>query len=243
MLSRITKALRPSAPVAAATHPLAEPMYGACHELLTLAASLGQGAQPPDDLPRHVAGMLTAMQTRARDAGIPPEDARDAMFPILALLDEILVQVPWSGQNQWRSQTLQFQHFKENSAGESFFARVDALLRQPHRAHVLLIYFYVLALGFHGRYAIRGGQGLEPIYDAVANALAPAMPPSEILSPHGAPTDGGRFLQREAPIVRASLGILAVALLLFVVLRLALSLKTSHVQEPMDDFAHAAGTQ
>lgn len=245
MLSRITKALRPSVAAQAATHPLIEPMYAACFDLLTLASQLAQGATPPHvaDLQRHVAGMLATMQTRARDANIPPEDVRDATFPIFAFLDELLVQISWNGQNEWRASTLQFKHFHENSAGESFFQRIDVLLRQPHRAHVLLVYFYCLALGFQGRYAIRGGQGLEPIFDAVAAALAPVMPPNETLSPHGAPADGGRFLQREAPIVRASLALLALALVLFLVVRFALLLKTSHVQQPMDDYARAAGIE
>jgi type VI secretion system protein ImpK len=245
MLSRITKALRPSVVVPATTHPLVEAMYWSCLDLLTLASQLGQGATPSDavDLQRHIAAMHAATDRRAREAAIPPEDVRDAIFAIFALLDEILVHVEWAGQDEWRANSLQFKHFQENSAGESFFHRVDVLLRQPHRAHVLLIYYYALALGFQGRYGIRGGQGLEPVYDAVAAALAPAMPPNDALSPHGSPTDGGRFLQREAPIVRASLGLLAVAVLLFLAMRLALVVKTSHAQDPMDDYARAAGVQ
>jgi type VI secretion system protein ImpK len=243
VLSLIAKALRPNAPSPPAEHPLVEGMYWASLDLLTLASQLGQGALPPSahDLRRHIGGMLTAMETRALAAGIPPEDVRDAYFPIFALLDEILVQVQWPGAHDWRAQPLQFVHFHENSAGESFFTRVEALLRQPHRAHVLSVYFYCLALGFQGRYATRGGQGLEAIYDAVAAAVHQNVAPSEAISPHGVATDGGRFFQRQAPIVRVSLGLLAIALLLFLVLRVTLSFKTARAQEPMDDYARRAG--
>jgi type VI secretion system protein ImpK len=244
----------------ASAHPLVEPMYQACADLLTLAAQLGQGASPPpsSELRRHLQSLFAAMNAKARAWGISPEDASDASFAIVALLDEILVQTSWPGKLEWQSSPLQFVYFNENTAGESFFRRAHFLLGQPHRAHVLQIYFYCLALGFQGRYAVGalgggpggmpgmpgphahagGGAGLAAAYDQIAAALSPHILPSETLSPHGEPPDAGRsFFQREAPIVKVSLGIFALAIVAFVVLRISLTSQLAGATAPMREYA------
>ena len=242
----------------ASSHPLVEPMYLACADLLTLAAQLGQGASPPppSELRRHLQSLFAAMTAKARAWGVSPEDASDASFAIVALLDEILVQTSWPGKLEWQSSPLQFVYFNENTAGESFFRRAHVLLGQPYRAHVLQIYFYCLALGFQGRYGMGGlggvpvpgmpgahpsaggGAGLAAAYDQIAAALSPHILPSETLSPHGEPPDAGRsFFQREAPIVKVSLGIFALAIVVFVVLRVSLTSQLAGATAPMREYA------
>ena len=226
-----------------APHPLAGPMYWACSDLLTLASQFALGATPPPaaELRRHLGELFAAMHARGRSAGIVPEDLNDATYAIMSLFDEILVQASWPGRLEWQSQPLQYIHFNENTAGEGFFRRTDALLRQPHRMHVLLVYFLCLGLGFQGRYAMGNGAGLAPIYDTIGATVGYFLPPSEQLSPHGEPSDGTRgLLQREAPIVRLALAMLGAALLVFVVLRLVTSSTVSSAVQPMRDYAGAA---
>jgi type VI secretion system protein ImpK len=211
-------------------------MYWACSDLLTLASQLGSGASLPSasEMRNRIGQLFGAMHTRARAAGIAPEDAGDAAYAIMALLDEILVQASWLGRTEWQVQPLQFIHFQENTAGENFFRRAEVLLRQPHRAHVLLVYFLCLGLGFQGRYAMGGGAGLAPVYETIGHAVAFHMPPADVASPRGEPPDLARnLLQQEAPIVRIALGMFLAALLVFGGLRLWLSSQVSSATNTM----------
>ncbi|MGO8999197.1 MAG: DotU family type IV/VI secretion system protein [Polyangiaceae bacterium] len=217
-------------------------MARVCEEPLTLAAQLGLGALAPSAraLREHLGQLFQAMHGRAQVEGIAPEDAADAQFAIVALVDEILVQQNWPGRREWQSSPLQFAYFRDNTAGENFFRRADVLVQQPHRAHVLLVYFYCLGLGFQGRYALSGGADLRQISDRIARVLEPHLAPAEPLSPHAVPSDGGRsLLRREAPLVRISLGFALFALLLFLGLRGSLSLTVAGVTDRMQTFAKA----
>lgn len=83
-------------------------------------------------------------------------------------------------------------------------------------------------MGFQGRYAVGGGGGVQPFYDAVAAVAARSLPKVRGLSPRGEPPDvGGTLLRRESPFVRAALAFLAVAVVAFVVLRAVLSFEAS----------------
>ncbi len=53
----------------------------------------------------------------------------------------------------WLASLLQMTLFRENTAGTGFYARLEALRRDPTRADVLLVYFVALSLGFRGRFA------------------------------------------------------------------------------------------
>jgi type VI secretion system protein ImpK len=215
-------------------------MYWACADLLTLASQLAQGASPPSavELRQQLSQQFATMHARARASGIAAEDAIDAAYALMALFDEILVQARWSGRVEWQTSPLQYVHFHENTAGENFFRRIDVLVAQPHRAHVLLVYFFCLGLGFQGRYAVGGGAGLAQVFETIGAILAPSLPPAEVLSPHGEPSDAVRsILRREAPIVRAALVFFVLALLIFVGLRLTLSSQTSGLVQSMHAFA------
>jgi type VI secretion system protein ImpK len=218
-------------------------MTRSCEEPLTLAAQLGLGATPSGAraLREHVGQLFQAMHTRTKAAGIASEDAADAQFAIVALLDELLVQSNWPGQREWQSSSLQFAYFRDNTAGENFFRRADVLVQQPHRAHVLLIYFYCLGLGFQGRYAVSRGAELRQVYDRIARTLDPHLIAADTLGPHAVPSDGGRsFLRREAPLVRISLGFVLLAIVVFLGLRGSLSLTLGGVTHRMQSFVRAA---
>ncbi|HEY2514097.1 MAG TPA: DotU/TssL family secretion system protein [Polyangiaceae bacterium] len=228
----------------AAAHPLAEALYWAAIEPLTLAAQIGLGFTPGGaaEMRQTLHTQFAVLDERARAAGVVPEDVRDALYPIMALFDELLVQLPWPGQAEWRAQPLQFVHFRENRAGETFFERAQALLRQPHRAHVLTIYSFCLALGFQGRYAMGGGAELTAFYEALGAFCGAVVPPSEVLAPRAErPAAERSFLRRQAPIVTTSLVLFGVAALLFLLLRFTLSVQAARVERPMDEYARSVG--
>ena len=231
-----------SAPATA--HPLMAPMYWACTDLLGTIPDLvsARGSLPmPAALRSTVEQQLSTMMDRARSAGILPEDIVEAQYAIVALIDELLARVHgWPGQAEWRTRPLQLIRFNENTAGENFYRRLSMLEGQPHRVHVLQIYFLCMAVGFQGRYAVTGGEGLAPIYDRVGARVAQASGPDAI-SPHGEPKEGRGILQFEAPLVRLGLGFFVVALLVFIVFRVVLGMQVRDATRPMHDYANANG--
>ena len=235
-------ALRAAAP--SSSHPLALPMYWASTDILTFAASIGPGTLLPSayELRGRLEQLFNELNTKAQADGIAREDASEAIYALMALIDELLVQTNWPGRAEWQASPLQLRHFHENSAGENFFRRAQTLLGQPHRAHVLQIYFLCLALGFQGRYSVVGGAGLAAVYDQIASAMSQYVVASDVLSPNGLPPDAGRtLLQREAPIVRLSLVIFGIALVTFIGLRIALSSQLSSATAPMRNYAASTG--
>jgi type VI secretion system protein ImpK len=120
-------------------------------------------------------------------------------------------------------QPLQLIYFNENTAGEGFFQRMAALQNQPQRAHVLEIYYLCLCLGFQGQYAVRGGEGLGPIVDQLGARLSATTGNSDIISPHGEPREAFRgLMRREMPLVGLSIAFFALAVVVFLILKLVL---------------------
>jgi type VI secretion system protein ImpK len=215
------------------TSPLAK-MYRACSDPLTLASQLALARElpSPDVLQRRMSSLFDQMHRRCREMGFTDEDAQDAKYAIAAFADEQILRSQWPGRNQWMAQPLQLLYFNENTAGEGFFQRLAALQQQPARAPVLEIYYLCLCLGFQGQYAVRGGEGLAPIIEQIASRLAAAGGTGEVLSPHGEPRDVFRgLMRREMPLVGLSLSFFALAVVVFVILKVVLSASVSNVAE------------
>jgi type VI secretion system protein ImpK len=221
-------------------------MYWACSDPLTLAMQLATARDlpAPDVLQRRVASMFDQMATKCRDAGIPEDDANEAKYAIAAFTDEQVFRSSWPGRQHWMAQPLQLVYFNENTAGEGFFRRMAMLQGQPQRAHVLEIYYLCLALGFQGQYAVRGGEGLGPIIDQVGARLGAAAGGSDVFSPHGEPREALRgLMQREAPLVGLSIAFFALAVVIFIVLKLVLAGSVSSASKDMTSGSHAAAAQ
>jgi type VI secretion system protein ImpK len=225
---------------------LIEKMYWACGEVLSLGAQLAEapGLPSPDILKRRIGTLLEDMERRGTEQGIPKRDLDDAKYAIVAFIDEQLFRAPWQGQQEWMLEPLQLVYFNENTAGEGFFERLDALERDPSRPHVLEIYFLCLALGFLGKYAVRGGEGLGAVMDRLVGVLGRATPHGDVLSPHGVPADAGRTrARREAPILLFAGGLVALAILLALGLKIALVSATSDAAARIQAAASAQGAK
>jgi type VI secretion system protein ImpK len=211
-------------------------MYWACAGALSLATQIGLAHSLPaaEDLQRRISALFEQMARRCREVGIPLEDFEEARYAIAAFMDEQVLRNEWSGRQQWIARPLQFLYFNENTAGEGFFARMNALQGQPHRAHVLEIFYWCLELGFQGKYAVRSGEGMAPLVGQVGAEVSRALPPSEVISPHGEPRDPVRSLvQQERPIVALSLVFFGLALLAFIALKVTLLISTSSTTSRM----------
>jgi type VI secretion system protein ImpK len=205
-------------------------MYWASGEVLSVGAQLAEapGLPSPEIMKRRVATLLEDMDRRGAELGIPKVDLEEARYAIVAFIDEQLFKAPWAGRQEWMLEPLQLVYFNENTAGEGFFTRLDALERDPKRVHVLEVYYLCLTLGFLGRYAVRGGEGLGAVIDRLAAILGRATPQGDVLSPRGAPFDQGKTrARREAPVLLVAGGLVGLAFLVAIVLKLALVSATS----------------
>lgn len=203
-----------------------EQMYWACSDAVTLATQLGHARDLPsmDILTQRIAGVFEQMAEKARRFRIPDADVAEARYALCAFMDEQILRSEWSGRQDWMSQPLQLIYFNENTAGEGFFTRLEALEQQPARVHVLQIYYLCLTLGFQGQYAVRGGEGISAIVERLANRLARHLPRTAPLSPHGELLSKRRAAGRsELPLLALSVGFLVFSVLLFIVLRVVVS--------------------
>jgi type VI secretion system protein ImpK len=191
----------------------------------------------PDLIRDRVVGFLDALKERARELGIADRDTQDMLYALVALADEVAMTKGEPLRGAWSSRPLQLQYFNENLAGENFFVRLDAMRRDRRRADVLRVYYLCLLFGFQGRYAIRGGElDLLRITEATKTDLMAGIEASDVLSPAGQPPDepliqhGGRN-----PLIWVSLGIFAIAVALFVGLRLSLDNKANNLADHVDE--------
>jgi type VI secretion system protein ImpK len=236
--NRPPAALRYEAP--AQHHPLLLPMYEACQEILTFASELVFLQLPSAaEVFGSVQAMLDRFHQTATAASIPREDAMEAAYALAALLDESLVHVPqWRGADEWHRWPLQVRLFNDRNAGENFFARMTALEQQPHRVHVLQVYYLCLLLGFQGRYRLGRNDGIFPVLEQAATRLRGFIPAGEVMSPHGeVPDKPPPFLQREKLIVRACLGAFVLAVAVFFGMKGLLAWHARSTLEPLRNYA------
>jgi type VI secretion system protein ImpK len=210
--------------------------YWASADGLTLASQLGRTAaqMPVDELRRRVGSLFEEISRRFRELAIPEEDAIDVRYALAAFIDEQLFRTEWPGRQLWLNRPLQLEYFNENTAGEGFYDRLENLRRNPARVNVLQIYYLCMELGFQGKYAVHGPDGQRAIADQVRNEILRGVPLSEVVSPHAEPRDQARGLTtRERPFIAIALGILALAVLVFVVFKIVLVVNTGSVVAEM----------
>jgi type VI secretion system protein ImpK len=114
-----------------------------------------QMVQEPDSFRARMKQALAEIAAKAARRGYRQEDVYEATFAVVAFLDEAMLSA--TGANEkWIGKTLGQELYKERSAGETFFKKLEAL-RAMHDsedlAEVLEIYYLCLVLGYEGKYA------------------------------------------------------------------------------------------
>jgi type VI secretion system protein ImpK len=115
----------------------------------------------PETFRHHVKQLLSAAHDDARKVGYSSEDVRLAVYAVVVLLDESMLQSRHAAAGEWARRPLQEELFGGHVGGDVFFERIRELLgRQDAEtaADVLEVYLLCLLLGFHGRYG-GGGEG------------------------------------------------------------------------------------
>jgi type VI secretion system protein ImpK len=110
----------------------------------------------------------------------------DITYAICALADEVALNAGEPLASGWMGHLLQFHYFRENTAGDGFFQRLETIRRDPRRREVLRVYALCLWFGFQGRYRVRGGElELMNLGESLQREVGPRPSEIEALSPHG----------------------------------------------------------
>jgi len=150
---------------------------------LSTALAIGQAAELPD------AGALRAraleLKSRfERDAGahgFSAADVEDAVFAMVALLDQTILNQKGPARDAWIGKPLQLELYGRQLAGEEFFERLETLRHDREaRIEALEVYGCCLGFGFSGRYQLTPEKlpGLiEEVYADIAAARGAGVAP------------------------------------------------------------------
>lgn len=144
--------------------------------LLELALKLRTGDIPASNELRPVAeNLLRQLEQGAESLGVPHRQTQDVKFALVAFVDETVLnpahQFPL--RDVWEKNALQLEHFGHNVAGEKFFERLDALLRNVEaEADVLEVYYLCLLLGYKGKYNLPFPSVEQQLREIVQNLSA-----------------------------------------------------------------------
>jgi len=183
-----------------------------------------------DKLYRQCCQEIEAFQGRAKELELPPGDAENGLYAIIALLDEIAVNDEGPIKEYWQPRLLQMRYFSENVAGDGFFDRLTTLRGDSRRKHVLRVFYLCLMFGFRGKYRIRGSElELLEIEEGLRAELQriKAIPKEVVLSPAGKrPYEKIADARRNQLLFSIATISACVSVLLYIGLRLALSRDT-----------------
>lgn len=124
---------------------------------------------PLGEFKQQLIQRLDQIRVQAAQAGYLAQDIDQALFAVVAWIDEKVMTSDISGVMEWRLAPLQRHYFLTNKAGEIFYQRL-AQLESQQRA-VKEIYALVLIAGFKGQYSSKGGQSTAPLITQLLGEL------------------------------------------------------------------------
>ena len=130
---------------------------------------------PSNDLRPKIAGLLEDFERRAERYRFPHKVVQVAKFGLAAFVDETVLTNNFPLKNEWEKYPIQLEYFGEQLAGNKFFDKLDAMLKQIDvTADAVEVYYFCMLLGFKGRYAIYEQDKFLAIMQTTANALVRA---------------------------------------------------------------------
>lgn len=78
----------------------------------------------------------------------------EAQYIMVALADEVFLNLDWPGRTYWETNILEQRLYNTHSAGQTFFTKLDSLLKNkdPVRIDLAVLYLNALGLDFEGKY-------------------------------------------------------------------------------------------
>lgn len=141
---------------------------------------------PSNDLRPKIASMLGDFEKRAERYRFNNKIIQVAKFGLASFVDETVLTNQFHLKEEWEKNPLQLEYFGEQLAGEKFFDKLNAMLKQIDVTQdAVEIYYICMLLGFKGKYAVYEKDRLLSVMQETANALVKVgkIKPAE-LSPH-----------------------------------------------------------
>src|SRR6476619_6372786 len=183
---------------------------------------------PSNDLRPKVAALLQDFEKRAERYRFNHKIVQVSKFALAAFVDETVLTNNFPLRDEWGKYALQLELFGEQLAGNKFFEKLEAMLKQIEVTQdAVEIYYLCMLLGFKGRYAVYEQEKLLAILQETANALVKVgkIKPVE-LSPNWLANDQPTPPKKRGMPVWAKIGAMA-GLGLAVVVYLVLFLMSS----------------
>jgi len=194
-------------------------LAGALQESITAVVRLRAERQPVTDA-ASFRGQLTQLLARAEQEalgmGFSAQDARLAIFAVVAYLDESVLNARNAVLADWARRPLQDELFGGHMGGEWFFQHLEQLLARPDSpelADLLEVHQLCLLLGFRGKYGAGDHGELHAISSRVGERLARMRGPSGDLAPAWRPPSD-RVDTRDPWLRRLTIGAIASAVLM-----------------------------
>jgi len=172
---------------------------------------------------------LQHAEEEGRRRGYSREDIRLAMFAVVALLDESILNSRNPVFADWPRKPLQQEIFGGHQAGEIFFQNIEGLLAQPDSsvlADLLEVHLLCILLGYGGKYSVFGKGELRAIADSIAGRIR-RIRGTGPLSPDWAPQGEVAAVAQGDPWLRwlaiAATASLVLAVVLFVTFTMVLA--------------------
>lgn len=137
--------------------------------VLSLRESTSYGSE--SEMRTTIRDHLEQMAREAKRAGFGSDDIKELEYPLVAFIDETILNSDWTHRQAWKSNPMQLERFGETVAGERFFERLERIRAGGEaKLDLLEIYYYCLALGFQGKYGL-GGDRLRKLTTEVRKEL------------------------------------------------------------------------
>ena len=147
--------------------------------------------QPSNTLRPQIAALLKEFEERAIRYRHRESVIKVAKFGLAVFVDEIiLIKASEAGnyplREEWEKVPIQLEFFGDNVGGETFYEKLDAMLRQSDvTADAIEVYYVCMLLGFKGRYAVYEKEKFLAIMQKTADALVKVGKITKVeLSPH-----------------------------------------------------------
>jgi type VI secretion system protein ImpK len=104
----------------------------------------------------RVLSQLDEAKNRTMTEGFSNDEYQNALFAVVAWVDEAVMTSEWEGKAAWKKELLQQKYFATGRAGVEFFTRLDQIA--SHQQSVREVYYFCLMLGFKGKFVTKAQE-------------------------------------------------------------------------------------
>jgi type VI secretion system protein ImpK len=186
----------------------------------------------------HFKDRIRAFRAQARKSGFSVTEVEDMVLALVAFVDEAAASKPGAVRNLWLSRPLQLEFLDENTAGVIFFDRLAEIQDSVDSKGTLYVFFLCLALGYRGKFAMRGSATqLADITASVKDTLHPPDSGAAMSPDRGLPPPRRRFKRRGFVVWLPAAALVLSSLAFYGWLRVDLDRRSEAFESASDDLA------